>query len=269
MQPTPFEYILFHGIEFIVIIVLFFVMTRVVKYAVPKIKQSKFFSSSRFLNPTEYFPDEEIFEIKQLFYLIMITLFVINILYILFSWKNGHKVFGVLDIVLSLYLAYQMEKKSYTNKLLLFSVIPFTSISFLIFGVSWYLFIFELIHAMAFVYFIKVYYQMFYEYTETNSLGITIMLLFLIIFISFLVTIPVENVSPLDSIEMVSNAFTSNGYAVLGKSSLGKLNAVILVWSGFILSGVGTATLAVSIVMRYVNGKFDRLEELAKKNKKD
>ena len=114
-----------------------------------------------------------------------------------------------------------------------------------------------------------VYYNKFSEYTQTNSLGITIMLLFLIVFISFLFTIVVEDVSPLDSIAMVSNAFTSNGYAVLGSSGIGKVNALVLVWSGFLLSGVGTATLTVAIVMRHVNEKFDRLERLAKKNKKN
>ena len=68
---------------------------------------------------------------------------------------------------------------------------------------------------------------------------------------------------------MTSNAFTSNGYAVLGNSSVGKLNSLILVWSGFILSGVATATLTVAIVMKRVNNDFDRLEELVKKNKKN
>ena len=82
-------------------------------------------------------------------------------------------------------------------------------------------------------------------------------------------TIVVEGVASFDSIAMVSNAFTSNGYAILGKSGLGKVNAIFLVWSGFILSGVGTATLTVAIVMSQVNSKFDHLEDLVRKNKKD
>ena len=78
----------------------------------------------------------------------------------------------------------------------------------------------------------------------------------------------VENVSPLNSILMVSNAFTSNGYSILGDSSIGKFNAIFLVWSGFILSGVGTATLTVALVMKSVNNSFDKLEESVKKNEK-
>ena len=95
------------------------------------------------------------------------------------------------------------------------------------------------------------------------------MLLFIIIFISFFVTIVVEHVTPIDSIAMVSNAFTSNGYSILGTSGLGKVNAIFLVWSGFILSGVGTATLTVALVVKQVNHKFDHLENLIKKNKKN
>ena len=79
----------------------------------------------------------------------------------------------------------------------------------------------------------------------------------------------VEGKTPIDSLVMVSNAFTSNGYAVLGKTGLGKIDSLILVWGGFFLSGVGTATLAVGIVMRKTDEKFDRLEELIKKNKKN
>ena len=65
---------------------------------------------------------------------------------------------------------------------------------------------------------------------------------------------------------MVSNAFTSNGYAVLGDSPIGKLNSLFLVWGGYILSGVGTATLATALVSRHFNKKFKELEELIKSN---
>ncbi|WP_405303789.1 hypothetical protein [Methanobrevibacter sp.] len=54
--------------------------------------------------------------------------------------------------------------------------------------------------------------------------------MFEIIFISFLLTQIVENVNPLDSPVMVSNAFTSNWYAVLGTSIAGKINYLVLVW---------------------------------------
>ena len=76
-----------------------------------------------------------------------------------------------------------------------------------------------------------------------------------------------ESVNPLDSLVMVSNAFTSNGYAVLGKTIPGKIDGVILVWSGYLLSGVGTATLASAIIIRHYSNKIEEYDE--KINKMD
>ena len=86
-------------------------------------------------------------------------------------------------------------------------------------------------------------------------------ILFVIVFFSFIVTQIVEGVNPLDALVMVSNAFTSNGYAILGTSIPGKLNAIILVWGGYILSGVGTATLTAAILIKHFNHKFKETEE--------
>jgi len=44
---------------------------------------------------------------------------------------------------------------------------------------------------------------------------------------------------------------------------------LVLAWGGFILSGVGTATLAASIVNRYVDRQFDDMKDFIKNNKKD
>ena len=111
--------------------------------------------------------------------------------------------------------------------------------------------------------------------------------MYLIIFVSFIITTFAEADTPLNAIVMVSNAFTSNGYAVLGTSEVGKANSLILVWSGYIISGVGTATLTAAILTRHFNSKlkdyddkfdalnnrfvefndkFEELERLIKKN---
>ncbi len=66
---------------------------------------------------------------------------------------------------------------------------------------------------------------------------------------------------------MVSNAFTSNGYAILGTTIAGKINALILVWGGYVLSGVGTATLTAAILMKHFNHKFEENERLNKELK--
>lgn len=76
---------------------------------------------------------------------------------------------------------------------------------------------------------------------------------------------------------MFTNAFASNGFAVLGTSALGKINEMLIVWGGYILSGVGTASLTAAIIVRHFNYKleeyddmnkrFDELEEMIKNKK--
>ena len=100
------------------------------------------------------------------------------------------------------------------------------------------------------------------DYTSSHGLGVTIILLFVIVFASFLLTQVAENVSPLNSLVMVSNAFTSNGYTVLGKSVPGKINSLFLVWGGYILSGVATATLTAAILIKHFNRRLEKLEKL-------
>ena len=67
----------------------------------------------------------------------------------------------------------------------------------------------------------------------------------------------VEGVNMLDALVMSSNAFTSNGYAVLGNSIPGKLDSLILVWGGYLISGVSVATLTSAILMKYFDSKFE------------
>ena len=167
--------------------------------------------------------------------------------------------------------------RDWKNRILLILLIPYGSLTYFLFGKSLVGYL-ALIHVPVFIYFIKVYYDKFREYTESNGLGIAIILLFSIIFISFFITQLAEHVDPLNSLVMVSNAFTSNGYAVLGSSVIGKINSVFLVWGGYLLSGVGTATLAAAILKKHydvkneelyakiddLDKKIDNLEELIK-----
>ena len=250
------EWIFISIFQILVAMGIFAALAYIAKYIVNKGKLMARFKKSRLSNPQEYFPSEEVFLLKQVFYLIVI-LVIIN---------EGFYFAYLLDIVVSLYLALKMDKDSLKDKVLLFLLIPFGSITGILFGDS-IVFLLDLTHIIGYLYFIKVYFRKFVEYTENNGLGITIILLFVIILISFLFTIVVENVSPMDSITMVSNAFTSNSFDASGKNIIGKLNSLILAWSGFILSGVGTATLAVSILNQYVDNQFAEMKDLVKKKK--
>ena len=243
----------FLGLVFEIIIFLLLVAIGTVVY-------KKLMSSSNTLsNLGEILPEDEIHTLKQVFYLILMSLAFINILYALIS-SEGLIYFVIFDIALSLFLAITLDKSSLKGKIILLLLVPFDSINFILFG-SFLLSFIDIIHVLVFLYFIKFYYDKFRQYTESNGLSVTIVILFILVFISFIVTQIVEGVYPLDSLVMVSNAFTSNGYAVLGTSMAGKLNAIVLVWGGYILSGVGTATLTAAIIMKHFNHKFEEAEK--------
>ena len=263
-----FEWIFISIFQILVAMGIFAALAYIAKYIVTKGRLIARFKKSRLSNPQEYFPSEEVFLLKQVFYLMVILVIIMICLYLTFDWDEGFYFVYLLDIVISLYLALKMDKDSPKDKVLLFLLIPFGSITGILFGDS-IVGLLDLTHIIGYLYFIKVYFRKFVEYTENNGLGITIILLFSIILISFLFTIVVENVSPMDSITMVSNAFTSNSFDASGKNIIGKINSLILAWSGFILSGVGTATLAVSIVNEYVNRQFAEIKDLVKKKKEE
>ncbi|WP_292896337.1 hypothetical protein [Methanobrevibacter sp.] len=251
-------------LQLIIEIIIFLVAVTIGIFVVNKLKNS----DTKFLNPTEYLPTEEIHSIKQIYYLIMMGLCFVVALYALVFDSGDLTYFVIFDIIFSLYIAITIEKDSAWKKVLILFLIPYGSLTYLMFNFT-LISLLDLIHIPVFLYLIKYYYDKFKIYTESNSLGITIVLLFSIVFVSFFITIFVEGVNPLDSLVMVSNAFTSNGYAVLGKSIPGKVNSLFLVWSGYLISGVGTATLTVALLTRHYNKRFDDLEKLIKENNKD
>ena len=251
-------------IQILIEVLVFFSLLLIGMFVYNKLKNSP----NKLLNLREYFPEEEIHSLRQVYLLIMMGLFFINVLYALTFTDTELIYFVIYDIILSLYVAIKLDKTSLKNKILVVLLIPFGSLTFLIFGSS-LVGLLDFIHVPVFIYLMKLYYDKFREYTESNGLGLAIILLFFIVFVSFFFTQLVEGVNPLDSLVMVSNAFTSNGYAILGHSILGKLNAIVLVWSGYLLSGVATATLTAAILMAHFNKRLDELEELIRKNNED
>ena len=251
-------------IEYFVEIAVFMVLMVIASFLLKKIMKSR----NKIFNPREYFPEEEIHSLRQVFYLIMMGLCFINILYSLVFVSTDVIYLVIFDILLSLFVAIRLDSSTLKNKILILLLVPYGSLTYLLFG-NTLVGLLDFLHVPIFIYIIKLYYDKFREYTESNGLGIAIILLFLIVFISFLATQIAEGANALDSLVMVSNAFTSNGYAVLGNSIAGKLDAIVLVWAGYILSGVGTATLTAAILTRHFNSKFEELEELIKKNNEE
>lgn len=249
-----------HGLtifDIVIEIIIFLVLTLIAKFLFNKMKNS----SNRYLNPKEFLPEDEVHTLRQVFYLVLMSCFFITIFYSLTFTESDVFYFAIFDIFISLVAVMLLDESKFQNKILWLLIVPYGSLSYVLFGstiMGWL----DLIHIPALIYLVKLAYDKFIEYTRSNSLGITILLLFSIIFISFLITQIVENKNPLDSLVMVSNAFTSNGYAVLGSSIAGKINSIFLVWGGYIISGAGTATLTAAILLRHFNSRIKRLEKI-------
>ena len=258
------EILYYYAFQIVVSLIISYILIIVASFLMRKLQDT----SIRILNPTEYFPEEEVKTLKQVYYLVLI--FIILFIITNFFFDNGilmannpdlYELHAVLDILVSVYLAtFIYNDKSRNRKLLLF-LLPIASIAYLIFGPS-YVEVSDLFRIPGLLYLVKLLYGKFRAFTDEHALGFSIMLLFSIIFFSVIFTIIIENEDPLDAVIMVSNAFTSNGYAILGDTPGGKFNSLILVWSGYIISGAATATLTAAILLRH---RDHHLEDYEKK----
>ena len=272
---TAIENLIIYFLRILIIIAFYLGVIKALKIL---INYAKRYRENKLFNSSEYLPTEEIQTLKQVFFLIVITMSFTIIIYTLIS-LSAHlfsNYFVFVDIIISIIACLIIKKDTYFEKMIFLCLVPFASTTFallddfmlmpgggtlvdpMMYPITMVLILF---HLIGFAYIMKVYIGKFNHYTESNGLGISILLLFGIIFISFLITPITESVDLLDALVMVSNAFTSNGYAVLGTTTIGKLNSLFLVWGGYILSGVGTATLATALISRHFNKKFEKMEE--------
>ena len=269
VSETQLVYLVIQIIYIILGIAFFFGLYFVSSYILKYLKRNR---HKRLLNSTEYLPKEETQTLKQVFYLIIITLCFVDILYSLVFWSSDdfYRHFIFYDLLVSLIACLAIKKDTLTEKIIIIFLIPLSSLLHSTLDDPAILLVILLaVHFIGLAYVIKVYYGKFIHFTESNGLGISILLLFGLVFVSFIFTSFAEGKNLLDSLVMVSNAFTSNGYAVLGDTPIGKLNSLFLVWGGYILSGVGTATLTTALLSRHFNKRFEELEEMIKNNNND
>ena len=99
------------------------VLTAVGIFILDKIRTS----DNRYLNPQEFLPEDEIHTLRQVFYLILMSLCFVTVLYTLISAKTDIPYLSLFDIFLSLYIAITLDKSSLKNKILLLIVVPFGS----------------------------------------------------------------------------------------------------------------------------------------------
>ena len=82
-------------------------------------------SNSRILNPQEYFPEQELETLRQVYYLVMMLIFFIFILYIMVFEGEQLLPILVLQIILSLYIALRLDYSSWNNRILFFLLVPY------------------------------------------------------------------------------------------------------------------------------------------------
>jgi hypothetical protein len=288
---------LVNGVGVIKLIIIFLLLHLIAKTVYNK---SKCYFHKR-VHPEHYLPQEEIHNQRQIFYMVMVfacliffvyMLEISGVFYLVFSPIFGEEadlinvffgqhsngiLFDSLEILLSIYLSLQLDIKNSRKDLLIFLLlVPYWSLDAAFYELNLFsdILINDLIlmlsliflHSLSYLYFIRVYYKKFKKYTRNNSLGRTILLFFVLLLITTIITIITENVELLDAINMVSNAFASNGYLVLGTSAIGKLNEIIIVWGGYLLSGIATATLTATILIRYYDVKIKEIHEENNRN---
>lgn len=240
-----------------IVVAIFLVLTLLGSFIRGKLK-------NKFVDVNELLPEDEVHTLRQVFYLILMALCIVNIFYYLTGAEKDIVYLIIFDILLSLYFAITLDKSSVKNKIVLLLLIPYGSLYSLFFssGIIDLVFILDIIHTLIFAYMAKLNFDRFMEYTNSNGLGLTIVILFAIIFSSFFIAQYTENVNALDALVIVSNEFTGNGYSVFGQSVLGKLNSLLLVWGGYVISGAGAATLTAALLIREFRKRFEELEKL-------
>ena len=259
------ELLIVYLIYLVLILLIYLGILKAVSIIYDKLKKH---GKNRLFNPIEYLPEEEIHTLRQVFFLIVIGMSFTIIIYTLIalSIHSFSNYFVFIDILLSLFVCLIIKKETAFEKIVFLSLIPYASTLFSYLDV-WMIdpttkvLINPMMYYITMIFIVFQYISKFNQYTESNGLGISILLLIGIVFFSFIFTPLTEGVDLLDALVMVSNAFTSNGYAVLGTSTLGKINSVILVWGGYILSGVGTATLATALISKHFHRKFEDMNE--------
>ena len=192
--------------QLFVVIIIFLVLTLLGKVIYHTLKNR--YGKSISIN--ELLPEDEVHTLVQVFYLILMALCVVNVFYSIMGSGNDLYFFAIFDVALSLYFAITLDMSSWKNRIIWMILIPYGSLVYPLFGLSLVI-LADFIHAFIFIYFAKLNLDKFVEYTNSNALGLTIILLFTVIFAGFFITQYAEGTNALDSPVIVSNQFTGNG----------------------------------------------------------
>lgn len=127
---------------------------------------------------------------ELLLFILIVNFFFDNNI-ILSNNPDFYALHSALDIIVSVHVATIIYDKTYKSKILVFFLVPFASISFLLFGES-FIEYWNFLRIPAFLFLFKYFYDKFKDYTDANRLNFSIILLFIIIFISINITMFIE-----------------------------------------------------------------------------
>ena len=192
------------------------------------------------MDPHEYFPKEEILAFRQAHYLVLILFIYITIINFCFGKyfeiSRGMFIFNsMVDIIISLIIIMVFYRCRTKSRILSLMLMPLPSIASLVFGGT-QLGFWNFLRIPALLYVVVISYHKFLDFSEKNEVGKMILLLLSIIFFCLILTIIFENQNPMNSLAMVTNAITSNGYSVPTDSAGGVLTSTFLAWTGYVLS---------------------------------
>ena len=181
---------------------------------------------------------------------------------------------SIFDLIVFICAAVYIFDKNNLKKtvILLLALVPLTSSGFtavfsIPIGYFWFC---EIVHSLGIIYMIVVMIHDFKKYSASNRLGYTILLLYSIIFVRVFLTSYAEGLDLLDSVVYCSNAFTSNGFGLVDAGNFeSKFISIVLVWAGYILSGISTALLIIALLSNVYKKKYNVLKKNVGMQKKE
>ena len=132
--------IIFHILRISVSLAVYVILVLAVAFVLKKLKNR----SIRLLNPSEYFPEEQVKTLRQVYYLVLVFLLVLSITNFFFDrgiiLTNSPEFYvynSLLDVIVSVYIASVLYREGWKkNIILIIFLFPMVSLSYLIFGYS-------------------------------------------------------------------------------------------------------------------------------------
>ena len=247
---------MFSNTELVFLYLIYFILIIVI-FAINKVSLKSYNIESE-----QFLPEDEIHYLRQIFYLLVPIILIFGLIATLIfneRLENYFIVESILSTASMIAILYKSNNKI-LNLIMGVLLIPAPSIFNLLGGEAPNILI--ILHCIGIILGSLYLLNKFREFTIQKELKLVVVVFVVIITSGLFITAYSENAGLLNTVSLVSNAFTSNGYTIVGTTLYGKLTNIYLVWGGYLLSGVGTATLTAGILNSHFKKQKKDLEEL-------